>query len=775
MLGTRAKLFASALLLCVAASVVALAQVRPVPAAAGGLVTSIKVEGNQRIEAGTIRSYMLVQPGQPFDPAEMDRSLKTLYATGLFSDVSLRREGDVLVVKVAENPIVNRIAFEGNRKVTDDSLRPEMQLRPRAVFTPALAEADRKRILDIYAKRGRYAATVVPKIIKLPENRVDVVFEINEGASTFVSRIAFVGNKAFSESTLTDVIGSREEAWWRILSSSDSYDPERVNVDKELLRRFYLSKGYIDFDVVSANAELAPDRSAFFLTFTLHEGQRYRIGKVTVNASLKNLDPKALLKLVELQTGDWYNGDAVERSDKALTQAVQDRGYAFVDVKPKINRDETKHTVDLAFDIGEGPRVYIERININGNQRTMDKVVRRELRVAEGDPFNATLLRQSRQRIVDLDFFNGVRVQPVPGSAPDKTVVNIDVNEKATGELSLGGGYSTDIGPLVSAGLRERNLVGSGIDGSINALLAQKQSQVRLSMTDPYFLDRNLVAGFDLFRIQSNLQDVSNYSQRSIGATFRLGYEFTQHVRQLWTYSVINRDIYNIQPGASLYITDSKGSTLLSQLGQTLTIDYRDSKLDPHSGWLVRLGTDFAGLGGDAKFLRTKVDAAYYLPLDRLMDSEDWTLVFQGGAGRLFPLFGAHEKILDRFFLGGDNLRGFETGGAGPHAIPSGDSLGGRFIWTQTTELRFPLPVSKDLGLSGRAFVDVGSLSGVTALSSGTGSTAITNDASPRVGAGVGISWKTPFGLLNVDLAVPVIKHAYDKSQLIRFGFGTRF
>lgn len=781
MLRTRAKLFASALVLCVAASVVALAQTvapqtRSVSQARSvtGAISAIKVEGNQRIETGTIRSYMLVQPGGPFDPAEMDRSLKTLYATGLFSDVKLVREGDTLVVRVVENPIVNQIAFEGNHKVTDQTLRPELKLRPRAVYTPALAEADRQSVLNIYAKRGRFGTTVVPKIIKLGQNRVDLVFEIRESDTTYVSRIAFVGNKAFSESTLLDVIGSREEAWWRFLSSSDTYDPARVKFDEALLRRYYLSKGYADFDVVSANAELAPDRSAFFLTFTLHEGERYKISQVEVHATLRNLDPKTLRRSVEIDSGDWYNGDAVDRADKALTEAVQDRGYAFVEVKPRIKRDAEKHTIELAFDVGEGPRVYIERINIAGNQRTKDKVIRREMRVAEGDPFNATLLRNSRQRIVDLDFFNGVDVAAAPGSTPDKSIVNVNVQEKATGELSLGGGYSTDIGPLVSAGLRERNLVGTGIDGSINALLAQKQSQVKLSVTDPYFLDRNLVAGFDIFRIQSNLQDVANYSQRSLGVTLRLGYEFTQHVRQLWTYSLINRDIYNVLPAASLYVVDAKGATLLSQIGQTLSIDYRDSKLSPHTGWLVRLGTDFAGLGGDSHFVRTKIDGAYYIPLDRFTGNSDWDLVIQGSVGKMFSL-GGKQQIIDRFFLGGENLRGFETAGAGPHSVPSGDSLGGKFIWTQTTELRFPLPVSHDLGLTGRAFVDVGSLSQVDPLIIGGVPVGLTDSTAPRVGAGAGISWKTPFGLLNIDVAVPVIKQKYDKSQLIRFGFGTRF
>ncbi len=425
---------------------------RPVAATAGGAIGAIKVEGNQRIEDSTIRSYMLVQPGDPFDPDRIDRSLKSLFATGLFQDVTLQRQGNTLVVHVVENPIVNRIAFEGNRKLTDDQLRAAVQLRPRAVFTPQLAQADRQRILNAYAKAGRYAATVDPRIIRLDQNRVDVVFEINEGATTLVSRIAFVGNHAFSEGRLRDVIASREEAFWRFLSNSDEYDPERVNFDKELLRRFYLKNGYADFEVKSATAELAPDRSAFLLTFVISEGEKYRIGKVDIDNKLRNLDTATLRPLVGIEPGDTYDGDAVEKTAQALQDAIQQRGYAFVEVKPRIARDRAKHTVDLVFDIAQGPRVYVERIDISGNTRTKDKVIRREFHIAEGDPFNATEVRQARQRLQDLGYFNSVQVNTVPGSAPDRAVVNTVVDEKATGELTIGGGYSTELGRLDQRG-----------------------------------------------------------------------------------------------------------------------------------------------------------------------------------------------------------------------------------------------------------------------------------------------------------------------------------
>ena len=745
----------------------------------GGTVGVVQVEGNQRIEAETIRSYMLVRAGDPFSADRLDRSLKTLYATGLFADVSLRRDGSTLIVRVTENPIVNRIAFDGNRKVTDEQLRPALTLRSRSVFTPALAQADRQHILDVYAKRGRFAARAEPKIIELDQNRVDVVFEIREGDQTYISRIAFVGNHAFSEGRLREIIGSRESRWWRFLATTDSYDADRINFDKELLRRFYLGNGYADFEVTSGTAELSPDKSAFFVTFTINEGERYRIGKVAVNTTLPKLDAKSLQPLIENAPGEWYDGDAVERSVEALNTAVQQRGYPFVDVKPRISRDRAKHTVDLVFDIGEAPRVYVERIEINGNTRTKDKVIRREFRLAEGDAFNAELVRRSRQRLQDLGYFNAVQITSQPGSAPDRVVLNTNIAEKATGELTIGGGYSSDAGALANIGLRERNLVGTGIDASLNAVLAQLRSELDLSVTDPYFLDRNLVAGFDLFRVQNNNQSIAQYNERRTGASIRLGYEITEHLRQGWTYSIVERDIYNVQRTASLYVKNEAGNSLLSQLGTTLTLDYRDSTLDPHSGYVVRSGADFAGLGGNVHYIRTKLDGTYFLPLDSFTGNSDWGLAFSGGVGGLFTL-GYQQRIIDNFFLGGDNLRGFQSGGAGPHAIVGGDSLGGTFIWTQSTELRFPLPLSPDIGLTGRAFVDIGSLTGVTNLKGGTPAQlaqagAVTNFGAPRVGVGVGVSWRTPFGLINIDVADPVSKQRYDQTQVFRFGFGTRF
>ena len=748
-------------------------------APAPGTIQAIRVEGNQRIETGTIRSYMLVQPGDPFDPGRIDRSLKTLYATGLFQDVDLSRQGDTLLVKVVENPLVNRVAYEGNKIESDDQLKDVVQLRPRAVFTPAAAEADRQRILDAYAKRGRFATVVTPQIIRLSQNRVDVVFQISDGPSAFISRIAFVGNRAFSEDRLGEVINTRRHTWWRFFSTVDEYDSARINFDKELLRRFYLKNGYADFEIKDVTTELSADRSALFLTFSLSEGERYRVGKVTINSQLRGLDGVSLRKDLQFDEGDWYDGDAVGRSADAMEADIHSRGYSFVEAKPDVTRNREKHIIDLTFTVDEGPRVYVERIDIVGNTRTKDKVIRREIRLAEGDAFDAEAVRRSRSRLQDLGYFNTVTIQPSPGSTPDKAILTTTVQEKSTGQVTLGGGYATDAGALVDAGISESNLIGTGINAGVNGVLAQRDSSINASVTNPYFLDRDLVAGADLFLVQTNYLGTEPYDEKRVGFALRMGYDFNESLRQSWSYSLVGRTVFNVVSGASFYIANAAGYTLLSQLSQQLTLDYRDSRVDPHSGSVYDFGTDFAGLGGNAQFLRTRLDGKYYFPLERLMGSPDWVVAVSAGTGYLFNM-GQQEQIIDRFYLGGDNLRGFETGGAGPHDT-SGDPVGGRFIWTQTTELRFPLPVSTDFGLTGRTFIDVGGLtqasfeSGRCAGATGGVCPPIYSTAAPRVGIGVGVSWKTPLGLINIDLTPFVIKQSYDQTQLFRFGFGTRF
>jgi outer membrane protein insertion porin family len=750
------------------------------PVQPGGVIQAIKVDGNKRIETSTILSYMLVRPGDPFDPTRLDQSLKTLFATGLFSNVTLTREGDTLVVHVSEYPLVNEVAFEGNHAIDDADLRKVVQLRPRAVFTRAAAEADRARILDAYAGQGHYDATVVPEIIRLPENRVNVVFEITDGPSTLISRISFVGNHAFSQGTLADAINSRQERWWAFLSTADQYSPQQLTLDKELLRQFYLNHGYVDYRLISASAELAPDRKAFFLTFVVHEGDRYRFGKITIHSELKGISPAALRGELQFEQGDWFNADAVQRTTDAMENYVRTHGFAFVQVTARFERDPKTHVAALNLDVSRGPRVYIERIDIVGNTRTEDSVIRRQFHVAEGDAFNATSIRETEQRLKDLNYFNNVSITTSPGSSPDQAILTARVTDKATGQLSLGGGYSTDVGALAEVGLSESNIIGTGIDAGINGILAQRQSSIDFSITNPYYQNRNLLLGADVFLLNYDYLGTAPYNESRVGFSLRAGYNFTDHLKQVWSYQLVDRDVYDIVAGSSPFIYDEAGYTLLSQVGQVLTLDYRDSTINPHRGYILQLSTDFAGLGGDARFVRTQLSGAYYIPLDRLTGNDQWGVRLSAMVGQLFNL-GQQEQIIDRFFLGGDNLRGFEVGGAGPHDPTTGDSLGGRFIWTQSTQLNFPLPVSPDLGLSAHTFIDVGALTEANFESnscptqpSGT-CPPIDASSAPRVGIGFGISWRSGFGLINIDLTPFTIKQPGDQTQLFRFGFGTRF
>jgi outer membrane protein insertion porin family len=742
----------------------------------GGQIAAIDVTGNRRIAASTILSYMLVQPGSPFSSNDVNLSLKTLYATGLFKTVSITRQGDDLVVHVEENPIVNAVYFQGNHAVTDKDMKAAIALKPNAVFTPAEAASARAAILALYAKHSHYDATVTPEIVKLPENRVNVVFDCQEGPQTLVSRINFIGNRHYSQTTLREVVSTRQDAWFRFLSSSDEYNPERVKYDEELLRKFYYHHGYADFKLDSATAQLAPDRKSFFLTFLMHEGPRYRIGSVAVISSIRHLSGKSLRPLVPISKGEIFDGDAIAAAIKAISTKVQDEGFAFAQVEPDVKENHKTHTVGLTFRVIEGPRVYVQRVSITGNTRTEDSVIRREMQLAEGDPFSQTAVDESKQNLKNLGYFKNPSIKVQPGSQPDKVVLATHVDEQATGSFSLGGGYSTDLGALLNIGLSQNNFLGSGIDASISGLLAQRGTQFNLGVTNPYLFGRNLIGGFDIFRTDTYNTTSYVFSERSIGGDVRLGFRYNQHVRQAFTYTISQRDIYGILAGASLYITNEEGQSSLSQIGQTLTFDYLDDRLDPTRGTDLSITTNFAGLGGTAKYLQFNVNGKYYIPLEHLLGDKQWVLEFGAGIGYLYDLFGYHSLIADRFFLGGDTLLGFQTGGVGPHDEIYGDSLGGNFMWTEDTVLHFPLPVSPDLGVSGFAFTDIGSLSGgVTPIYQNGTVLPIYNNPAPRVSVGVGVAWNTPFGLINLSFAEPIVKYKYDQVEQFRVSFGTRF
>ncbi|MDF1748630.1 MAG: outer membrane protein assembly factor BamA, partial [Alphaproteobacteria bacterium] len=646
----------------------------------------------------------------------------------------------------------------------DETLQAETQLRPRVVYTRTRVQTDVQRIIDLYRRHGRFAAKVEPKVIQLEQNRVDLVFEISEGALTGIEKIGFIGNSYFSDSALREVLVTKESRWYRFLSNSDTYDPDKLTFDRELLRRFYLANGFADFRVTSAVAELSDDQENFFITFTVDEGQRYKFGKFDLTSKIPDIDPEKLKPAIELETGDWYDADAVDDTIVAITNAVGDLGYAFVDVRPIVNRDKDSLTIDITFEVQEAPRVFVERIEVRGNVRTLDEVVRREFLLVEGDAFNATKLRRSRQRVQDLNFFSNVEVTNVPGSDPDKTVVMVDVEEQSTGELSLGAGFSTADGALGQIQMRERNLLGRGQDLRIGTTLSQRRSTIDFSFTEPYFLDRELAAGFDLFHTVIDRQDIASYDSQESGGALRLGYDFNDDWRQQVRYRLSQETIENVDPNASSFVKASAGTEVISSFGQTLTYDKLNSRVDPTDGYLVALATDLAGFGGSVRYLKSTLSGSYYLPI-----TDETRIVTRAEVGSIVGL-GDGVRLNDRFLLGGDNLRGFANGGVGPRDSLSGDSLGGERMANGSVELVFPLGLPDEFGISGAVFTDAGYLSGVD-----SGGAGIQDTGSIRASIGTGIKWVSPFGPIRVDFSQAVLKEDFDDTEIFRFNFGTRF
>ncbi len=728
------------------------------------IVETVQVEGNQRIEADTVRSYMLIGPGDPFDPGRIDRSLKSLYSSALFADVSIRRVGNVLVVSVVENPVINRLVFEGNRKIDDETLAAEVQLRPRVVYTRSRVQSDARRIVQVYQSSGRFAATVEPKVIQQPSNRVDLVFEINEGDVTGIRKINFIGNKRFDDSRLRRVISSKEKVWYRFFATDDTYDPDRLTFDRELLRRFYLGRGYADFRVVSAVAELTQNRRDFFVTFSVEEGEQYRFGEVGLETELKALKPESLRHVLRTQAGAVYNADLVEETIQDLTFGVGRLGFAFVDIRPRTTRNREQRTIDVVYEINEGPKVYIERIGIIGNIRTRDKVIRREFRLVEGDAFNAARLRRSEDRIRALGFFENVRITQREGDAPDQTVIEAEVEERPTGELTFGIGFSTVEAILGDVSVRERNLLGRGQDLRAAITLSTRRQSFDVSFTEPYFLDRDLTAGIDLFLIRRDFSQFSAFDQRSIGSKLRTSFPLTELVRLGVNYEIRNDRIEDIETGASRFIVAQAGSTTTSAVGYTLTLDLRDDRIDPTSGYVLRIAQDLAGLGGDVRFLRSILNYAYYYPW-----TDQWVTRLAWEQGHIIGL-GEDVRLTNRFFISSDTFRGFANGGVSPRDTATGDALGGTIYYVGTVEQRFPLGLPEELGILGRVFTDFGAVA-----ESNENGPGIFDSGALRISAGLGVTWRSPLGPVAIDLGWPILKEGPDETEVLRFSFGTRF
>ena len=677
-------------------------------------IAAIDVQGTERVDRATVISYLTVQVGDPFDPREINTSLKKLFAT--------------------------------------------------EIYTRAKVQADVQRIADVYRRSGRFGAKIEPKLIRLDQNRVDVVFEIDEGEITSVDRIVFIGNKRFSDSRLRGEINTTETAWWRFYTNADVYDPDRITFDEEQLRRFYLKEGYADFRVISAVAELTPERTGFIITFNLEEGERYRVGKVDIESQLPEVPAESLLQALSVEPGDWYDASVVETDIDALTDQVAERGFAFVTVRPSVRRDRENLLVNLTYAVGEGPRVYVNRIDIQGNVRTKDRVIRREFRLAEGDAYSASKIRRSRTRIQNLGFFETVEVKNKPTDQPDRVDIGVEVAEKSTGEISFGAGFSTSTGILGDIGIRERNLLGKGQDLRLRLQISTLRQQIDLGFTEPYFLDRDLAVGFDVFQVVDNITRQSSFRRNTTGGRLRAGYSFTENFRQSWSYTLRTDDI-RPRSNASRFIQAASGKSTTSAIAHTLSFDNRDNRFTPNSGYVVSTTNELAGLGGSTRYLRNRLNGGVYYSV-----VPDVVVSALGQVGHIISL-GKDVTVNERFNLGGDSFRGFELSGIGPRDLVTGDALGGNFFTVGTLEASFPVGLPDEFGLKGRVFAEAGTLFGLDE----SGLVGVGNSNSLRATVGVGASWNSPFGPIRVDFALPVLKEDYDRTQYFHFSFGTRF
>jgi outer membrane protein insertion porin family len=762
-------------------------------AMAQGVIKSIEVTGNRRVEPETVRSYLQISQGDAYSAAKVDASIKALFATGLFSDVKINPQGSTLLVTVTENPVINQVAFEGNSEVDTPTLLAEVQLKPRSVFTRSRAQSDVQRILDVYRRQGRFAAAVEPKIIELEQDRVNLVFEITEGGATKVKGVNFVGNRAFSDGQLRDIISTTQSGWFDFLKGTSIYDPDRLSLDRELVRQYYLKNGYADATVTSANAELDPDGTGFVITIAVEEGELYNFGAVGIESSLSEVPGDAYTGELLTKSGATYDASQIDKSTEKLTLAIAERGFPFARVRPRAVPDLTSHTIAIAYVIDEGPRVYIERINILGNERTKDYVIRREFRLAEGDAYNPLMVDRAKKRLNGLGIFKTAEVRRRPGSAQDRVVLDVEVAETSTGEVSFGAGFSSNEGVIGDVSITERNLLGNGQFLRLKLAGSFTRQQVDLSFTEPRFLDRNLSAGFDLYHKELDQTSQSGFKQRKSGGQVRLGFPLAENLWMQTHYGLSRDDIFSVTDRASLAIKEACGDTKLdkfrancasdsayytSLVGTTMTYDARNHPKTPTRGFYLQLEDEFAGLGGDVNYWKVGAEARGYYPI-----TEKITLIGRVIGGHIEGWGGQDVKILDSYFKGGETVRGFQRSGIGSRDLSTGDALGGNTYWSATAEVRFPIPfIPDDLGISAAVFADAGSLFDVTGGAKTAlagcitgGKACLVDDNTIRTSVGASLMWNSPVGPLRMDYAEVLSKASSDKVQNFRFGASTQF
>ncbi|MER9331284.1 outer membrane protein assembly factor BamA [Mesorhizobium sp. M0488] len=756
-------------------------------AAEAAVVSRVEVSGNQRVDADTIRNYITIKPGKAFSSSDVDSAVKALFGTGLFSDVQINQVGSTLVVKVAEYKVVNQVLFQGNKKLKDNALAAAVQLKPRGTFSQATLDADVEAVKAAYRRIGRDDAGVTTQIMELGDNRVNVVFQVNEGDRTQIAAINFVGNSAYSSRRLSDVITTKRSSWVSFILRDDVYDDDKLRADQELLRRFYYNHGYADFQVVSAVGELDNATNKYTVTITVQEGERYTFGDISVESTIPEVDGKSLESVIETHKGDVYNAKNVEDSIIALTEKVAGSGYAFAQVTPRGDRNFENHTISVVYTIDQGTKAYVERIEIRGNDRTRDYVIRREFDVSEGDAFNQVLIQRAKKRLEDLNYFDKVEVSTVPGSQPDQVVLVVDVVEKSTGEFSVGAGYSTGgdtAGPSVEGSITERNFLGRGQFIKLSAGGGKKSRDYSISFTEPYFLGRRIAAGFDIFKAT---REYDNYDSDTIGATVRFGLPITNSITTQLAYN-ISQEKYKLDddcdtnddgiPDGGCNVSNAildgidQSPWIKSSVSLGLVYNTIDDMKNPHEGIYANTTVEAAGLGGDAKFVKVTARGSIYQTLSEQLDLVG---LISGGAGHVMGYGEGDLRVFDHFQSTDRMIRGFAYGGIGPvDNDGAGDHLGGTTYFNASAEAQFPLPVvPESFGLRGAVFADAATLYG-SKVASGLVDPNST-DMKLRASVGIGLMWASPFGPIRIDYAVPVKKEATDDVQEFNFGISTRF
>nr|WP_299350643.1 outer membrane protein assembly factor BamA [uncultured Shimia sp.] len=737
---------------------------------------SIKVEGNQRIESTAIRTYAGIDTGQTVSAGQLNAAYQRVLESGLFETVELTPRGNQLTIKVVEYPTINRISIEGNARLKDDALEPFLESKPRQVLNPTVAERDAATIAEAYAQAGRLAARVTPRIIRRSDNRADLVFEVFEGDTTEVERISFVGNQAYSDRRLRRIVDSKQAGLLRAVIRQDTFVADRIEFDKQVLRDFYLSRGYVDFRTTGVNAELSRERDGYFLTFNVQEGQQFSFGEITVRSEIDSIDAAKYLDELKIKPGVVYSPLLVESSITRLEKLALRQGQDFVRVDPIITRNERELTLDVEFALVRGPRIFVERIDVEGNTATLDKVIRNQFRIAEGDPFNPREIRESAERIRALNFFETAEVNAREGSTPDQVVVDVDVVEKPTGSLKFGGTYSTDFGIGLVVSFDERNFLGRGQSLGLGFSTAAEENDYRFSFYEPSFLGRDLRAGFalryvdrepDQVRWTNTVGEFRPSLQFPVSEYGRLGLRYTGKNNKMKLDSVSSI------PGSVIDQEAAVGSVWQSSVGYTYSYDTRGVGLDPNSGVRLQFSQDFGGLGGDYEFISTTA----LVSAETKVLQEEVTLraTFEGGA-----LYSPNNdsRSTDRFFLSSRQLRGFEPFGVGPREYDGGtlqnDPLGGTYYAVARFEAEFPLGLPTELGINGGLFYDVGTVWGLDGGTSGVG-TILYEDMSLRHVIGFSLFWDTVIGPLRFNFTKALQKEEFDEERNFDFTISAEF